>query len=311
MTNKYEFPTSTLIAVNGVELEIFEAGQQNYGRPIVLCHGWPEHAFSWRHQVTPLVEAGYHVIIPNQRGYGESSCPKEVTKYDIEHLTGDLVALLDYYQYEKAIFMGHDWGASVVWSMALLHPKRVHKMINLCLPYQIRGEKPWIDFMEEFFGDNYYFVHFNKQPGVADAILDENASQFLHNLYRKNVPSQAPGEGMEMINLAKATKPLGEPVMSDDELAVYIKAFNKNGFTPSINWYRNLNRNWHLLAEVSPILHQPTLMVYGEKDIIPPLPNIKDFVPNIDIKSLNVGHWIQEEKSVELNQVILEWLENE
>ncbi|MEY9975695.1 alpha/beta fold hydrolase [Lysinibacillus sp. RC79] len=309
MTNNYEFPTPTLISGNGVELEVFEAGQKNGGQPIVLCHGWPEHAFSWRHQVTPLVEAGYHVIIPNQRGYGESSCPKEVTKYDIEHLTGDLVALLDHYQYKDAIFMGHDWGASVVWSMALLHPERVNKMINLCLPYQVRGERPWIDFMEEAFGDDYYFVHFNKQPGVADAVLDENAAQFLRNLYRKNVPSQGSVEGMEMINLAKATQPLGEPVMSDDDLSVYITAFNKTGFTPSINWYRNLNRNWHLLGGASPILHQPTLMIYGEKDIIPPLPNIKDFVPNIDIKSLNTGHWIQEERPEELNQMILEWLE--
>ncbi|MGE6600756.1 alpha/beta fold hydrolase [Lysinibacillus fusiformis] len=309
MTNNYEFPTPTLISGNGVELEVFEAGQKNGGQPIVLCHGWPEHAFSWRHQVTPLVEAGYHVIIPNQRGYGKSSCPKEVTKYDIEHLTGDLVALLDHYQYKDAIFMGHDWGASVVWSMALLHPERVNKMINLCLPYQVRGERPWIDFMEEAFGDDYYFVHFNKQPGVADAVLDENAAQFLRNLYRKNVPSQGSVEGMEMINLAKATQPLGEPVMSDDDLSVYITAFNKTGFTPSINWYRNLNRNWGLLGDVSPILHQPTLMIYGEKDIIPPLPNIKDFVPNIDIKSLNTGHWIQEERPEELNQMILEWLE--
>lgn len=309
MTNNYEFPTPTLISGNGVELEVFEAGQKNGGQPIVLCHGWPEHAFSWRHQVTPLVEAGYHVIMPNQRGYGESSCPKEVTKYDIEHLTSDLVALLDHYQYKDAIFMGHDWGASVVWSMALLHPERVNKMINLCLPYQVRGERPWIDFMEEAFGDDYYFVHFNKQPGVADAVLDENAAQFLRNLYRKNVPSQGSVEGMEMINLAKATQPLGEPVMSDDDLSVYITAFNKTGFTPSINWYRNLNHNWHLLGEVSPILHQPTLMIYGEKDIIPPLPNIKDFVPNIDIKSLNTGHWIQEERPEELNQMILEWLE--
>jgi len=309
MTNNYEFPTPTLISGNGVELEVFEAGQKNGGQPIVLCHGWPEHAFSWRHQVTPLVEAGYHVIIPNQRGYGKSSCPKEVTKYDIEHLTGDLVALLDHYQYKDAIFMGHDWGASVVWSMALLHPERVNKMINLCLPYQVRGERPWIDFMEEAFGDDYYFVHFNKQPGVADAVLDENAAQFLRNLYRKNVPSQGSVEGMEMINLAKATQPLGEPVMSDDDLSVYITAFNKTGFTPSINWYRNLNRNWDLLGDASPILHQPTLMIYGEKDIIPPLPNIKDFVPNIDIKSLNTGHWIQEERPEELNQMILEWLE--
>lgn len=308
MNTNFEFPTPTLISVNGIELEVFEAGQGMGRQPIVLCHGWPEHAYSWRYQVTPLVEAGYHVIIPNQRGYGNSSCPKEVTKYDIEHLTGDLVGLLDHYQYENAIFVGHDWGASVVWNMAMLHPERVSKIINLCLPYQVRGEKPWIDFLEEIFGEDYYFVHFNKKPGVADSILDDNAAQFLTNLYRKNIPAQAPSQGMEMINLANSTQALGEAVMSDKDLAVYLNGFKQTGFTPSINWYRNLNRNWHLLAEVSPIIHQPTLMIYGEKDIIPPLPNIQDFVPNIDVESLDAGHWIQEERPEELNQMILNWL---
>ncbi|GEK31843.1 epoxide hydrolase [Kurthia zopfii] len=308
MNINFEFPTPTLISVNVIELEVFEAGQGVGRQPIILCHGWPEHAYSWRYQVTPLVEAGYHVIIPNQRGYGNSTCPKEVTKYDIEHLTGDLVELLDYYQYENAIFVGHDWGASVVWNMAMLHPERVSKIINLCLPYQVRGEKPWIDFLEEIFGEDYYFVHFNKKPGVADAILDDNAAQFLTNLYRKNIPAQAPSQGMEMINLANSTQALGEAVMSDKDLAVYLNGFKQTGFTPSINWYRNLNRNWHLLAEVSPIIHQPTLMVYGEKDIIPPLPNIQDFVPNIDIESLDAGHWIQEERPEELNKMILNWL---
>lgn len=308
MTNTIKLPKPTLISVNDVTLEVFESGQENKGNPIILCHGWPEHAFSWRYQVEPLVKAGYHVIVPNQRGYGNSTCPEEVTKYDIEHLTGDLVALLDHYEYEKAIFMGHDWGASVVWSMSLLHPERVDKMINLCLPYQVRGEKPWIEFMEEFLGEDYYFVHFNKQPGVADEILDENAVQFMQNLYRKNVPAQAPGEGMEMINLAKSSVALGEAVMSDEDLSVYISGFQKNGFTPSINWYRNLDRNWHLLGEVSPIVEQKTLMVYGEKDVIPPLPNIKDFVPNIDVKSLDAGHWVQEERPEELNEMILNWL---
>lgn len=308
MNINFEFPTPTLISVNGIELEVFEAGQGVGRQPIILCHGWPEHAYSWRYQVTPLVEAGYHVIIPNQRGYGNSSCPKEVTKYDIEHLTGDLVGLLDHYQYENAILVGHDWGASVVWNMAMLHPERVSKIINLCLPYQVRGEKPWIDFLEEIFGEDYYFVHFNKKPGVADAILDDNAKQFLTNLYRKNIPAQAPSQGMEMINLANSTQVLGEVVMSDKDLAVYLNGFKQTGFTPSINWYRNLNRNRHLLAEVSPIIYQPTLMIYGEKDFIPPLPNIQDFVPNIDVESLDAGHWIQEERPEELNQMILNWL---
>jgi len=109
MSNIINFPESMLIAVNGIELEVFEAGQENIGKPIVLCHGWPEHAFTWRHQIPVLVAAGYHVIVPNQRGYGRSSQPSEVTVYDIENLSGDLVALLDHYGYKDATFIGHDW----------------------------------------------------------------------------------------------------------------------------------------------------------------------------------------------------------
>ena len=121
--NSIEFPKSTMISVNGIELEVFEAGKENKGKPIILCHGFPENAFSWRFQIPELVKAGYHVIVPNQRGYGKSSCPTEITAYGIEHLTGDLVALLDHYGYEKATFIGHDWGANIVWSLALLHPE--------------------------------------------------------------------------------------------------------------------------------------------------------------------------------------------
>ncbi len=303
------FPSPTLISVNGVELEVFEAGQQNQGKPIVLCHGWPEHAFTWRHQVLVLVEAGYHVIIPNQRGYGSSSHPEEVTDYDIEHLTGDLTALLDHYGYEDAIFVGHDWGAMVVWGLTLLHPGRVKGVITLALPYQVRGERPWIEMMEEFLGSDYYFVHFNRQPGVADAILNENASQFLRNIFRKNVPQKAPEPGMAMINLAKAKEPLGDPIMSDEELDVFISSFESTGFTGSINWYRNLDRNWHLLANADPIIQQPALMIYGDRDVIPKFEGLSEFVPHVDEVSLDCGHWIQQEKPEETNRAILQWLE--
>ncbi|MDX8363231.1 MULTISPECIES: alpha/beta hydrolase [Bacillaceae] len=309
MINKTDFPKPTLISVNGVELEVFEAGRQNIGKPIVLCHGWPEHAFSWRHQVPALVAAGYHVIIPNQRGYGNSSRPSEVTDYDIEHLSGDLIALLDHYEYEDATFVGHDWGAMVVWGLTLLHPNRVNKVVNLSLPYQERGERPWIEFMEEVLGDDYYFVHFNRQPGVADAILEENTFQFLRNIYRKNEPPRAPQPGMAMINLARAENPLGEPIMSDSELAVFISAFKSTGFTASINWYRNLDRNWRILADVNPIIQQPALMIYGDRDVIPKSKKLTEFVPNVEVVNLDCGHWIQQEKPNETNQVILKWLE--
>lgn len=307
--NPIEFPSPTLISIKGIVLEVFEAGQQNSDKRIVLCHGFPEHAFSWRYQIPELVKAGYHVIVPNQRGYGKSSCPTEVTAYDIEHLTGDLVALLDYYGYKDAVFIGHDWGANVVWNLALLHPERVKKVINLALPYQERGKKPWIEFMEEVFGGDFYFVHFNRQPGVADAIMDENIPQFLRNMFRKNVPLVLPEPGMWMINLARAKKVLGDPIMNEGELDVLISAFESSKFTGSINWYRNLDRNWHLLANVNPIIQQPALMIYGNRDMIPKFERLSEFVPNVEEVSLDCGHWIQQELPDETNQVILKWLE--
>lgn len=163
--------------------------------------------------------------------------------------------------------------------------------------------------METVFGDDFYFVHFNKQPGVADAILETHTAQFIRNLFRKNVPLAPPEPGMLLINLAKAKKPLGEPIMSEDELSVFIAAFETSGFTGSINWYRNLDRNWHFMADVTPKIHHPTLMIYGDRDMIPKSNTLKDFAPNLDVVSLDCGHWIQQEKPEETNQAILNWLE--
>ncbi len=256
-----------------------------------------------------LAAAGYHVIAPNQRGYGNSSRPTEVTSYDIEHLSGDLVALLDHSGYEDATFVGHDWGAMVVWGLTLLHPHRVNAVINLSLPYQERGERPWIEFMEEILGGDFYFVHFNRQPGVADAVLDENTFRFLRNLYRKNEPLGEPGTGMAIINLANAETPLGEPLMSDSELAVFVSAFETSGFTGSINWYRNLDRNWRLLANVNPIIQQPALMIYGDRDAVQRSARLAECVPNVEVVNLDCGHWIQQEKPEETNEAILKWLD--
>lgn len=305
---EFNFQKSTLIPVNGIQLEVFEAGQKNAEKPIILCHGWPEHAFSWRYQIPTLVDAGYHVIIPNQRGYGNSSIPKEVTDYDIEHLAGDLVSLLDHYGYKDAIFVGHDWGAMVTWWLALLHPTRVKGIIALAVPYQVRGDRPWIEWMEEILGSDYYFVHFNRQPGVADKILDKNTTQFFRNLFRKNVPHNTPEPGMAMINLAKSKNPQGEPVMGEGELAIFASSFKSTGFTGSINWYRNLDRNWYQLANKNPIINQPALMIYGDQDVIPKFEGLSAFVPQVEEVSLDCGHWIQQEKPADTNQTILAWL---
>jgi pimeloyl-ACP methyl ester carboxylesterase len=308
MFNPADFPEPELISVNGVELEVFETGTENRGNPIVLCHGWPEHAFSWRFLMPVLAGAGFHVIAPNQRGYGNSSQPEEVTAYDIAHLTGDMAALLDHYGYDNADFIGHDWGANVVWGLALLHPRRVNRIIALSLPYQERGTVPWLDMIEGFFGPDHYMVHFNRRPGEADVVLDENRYRFLSNLFRRNVTPIPPEPGMAMINLAQAECAAGEPLMSDSELSVFDSAFSVSGFTGSINWYRNLNRNWHLLGTVDPIIQHRALMIYGERDVIPPSLNLADFVPNVSVVNIDAGHCIQQEKPAETAEVVLDWL---
>ena len=135
-----QLPDPVRIPTNDIELEVFEQGA---GAPVVLCHGWPEHAYSWRHQMSPLAEAGYHVIVPNQRGYGHSSRPQKVTDYDITHLAADLTGLLDHFGYDRAVFCGHDWGAIAVWNLAMLHPDRVAGVINLSVPLLRRGPTDW------------------------------------------------------------------------------------------------------------------------------------------------------------------------
>ena len=111
-----------IVSHDGVELAVLDAGE---GFPVVLAHGFPELAYSWRHQISALAAAGNRVLAPDQRGYGRSTRPDAIEDYDILHLTGDLLALLDDIGEDRAVFVGHDWGAMVVWQLALLAPERV------------------------------------------------------------------------------------------------------------------------------------------------------------------------------------------
>ena len=178
------------------------------------------------------------------------------------------------------------------------------------MPYMERGDQPWVESMDQVLGADYYFVHFNRHPGVADAVLDDNTQRFLHNLYRKNVPFTAPEPGNTMVNLARAEEPLGDPILSDEELTYLVDAYESSGFTGGINWYRNVDRNWHLLAEVDPIIHQPALMIYGSHDLVPQNERMVQFVPNVDVVELDCGHWIADELPDETNTVILRWLDD-
>jgi len=308
------FPPAQMIDVNGVTLEVFSAGAPSGStprKPLVLCHGWPEHAFSWRHQINVLVDAGYHVIAPNQRGYGNSSVPSEVTDYDIHHLTSDLAALLDHYGYDDAVFVGHDWGAIIVWNMALLQPHRVQGVINLSVPFMERGTSEWVGFWEKMLGGDFYIVHFNRQPGVADAVFAANSKQFLTNLYRTEQWLDAPqdlGPGMNMINMAQTSETRGKLIMSEAELQVFVDAFATSTYTGGLNWYRNFTRNWETTSEIEQKVQQQALMIYGQHDMVPPAANLADFVPNVEVATLDCGHWIQQEKPEETNRLMLNWL---
>lgn len=304
----HPLPPPELIECNGITLEVFSEGS---GKPLLLCHGWPEHAYSWRHQWRALVDAGYQVIAPNQRGYGQSSCPQPVEAYDISHLTGDLTALLQHFGHKNALIVGHDWGAIVAWNMALLHPTRVSGLLNFSVPLMVRGPKDWISFWEEKLGPDFYMVHFNRQPGVADKVFDDNAEQFLRNLYRSESLRRQPlnlGPGMALINLALAEQLPGEPIMQNNELRVFLEAFQRNGFTPGLNWYRNMTRNWEILADAPTQVNCPALMVYGEHDMVPQLPNLADYVPNLQTATLDCGHWIMQEMPEQSTKIMLDWL---
>jgi len=302
------FDKPDYIATNGIRLAVYTQGT---GKPVVMCHGFPELAFSWRHQLQPLADAGYHVLIPDQRGYGRSEKPAAVEAYDIVELTGDLVGLLDHYGYHDAVFVGHDWGAIVVWGMALLHPDRVAGVINLSVPFMERGATEWVEFWEKMLGGDFYIVHFNRQPGVADAAFARNPKNLLRNLYRTdqwNSPPRDAKPGMAMINLVEEKNPSGRLLMSEADLDVFAQAFTAGGFTGPINWYRNFTRNWHTLGRVRQQVDCPALMIHGRYDIVPASDRIKAFVPHVEVATLECGHWIQQEKPVETNALMLNWL---
>jgi pimeloyl-ACP methyl ester carboxylesterase len=302
------FERPDYIQTNGIRMAVYGGGD---GPPLVLCHGFPELAFSWRHQLDPLIKAGYRVLIPDQRGYGATDKPTAVTDYDIDHLTADLTGLLDHYGFERAVFIGHDWGAIVVWNMALLHPQRVAGVINLSVPFMQRGDREWVEFWESHLGSDFYIVHFNRQPGVADTAFARDPKNLLRNLYRTEFwhePPRPPQPGMAMINLVDDERAPGRLMMSEQELDVFANAFSKGGFTGPINWYRNFTRNWHRLADVRQRVDVPALMIHGRYDMVRPFDRIQEFVPNVELATLDCGHWIQQERPAETNQLMIDWL---
>jgi microsomal epoxide hydrolase len=301
-----------------VSLSVHHAGR---GPAVVLCHGFPELAYSYRHQLPALVAAGFQVIVPDQRGYGGSDRPVEISAYDIHHLTGDLVALLDALGIEKAIFVGHDWGGLVVWQMPLLHPGRTAGVVGINTPFLPRGPVAPTQLMRALVGgedDKMYILWFQK-PGVAEATMNTRVRLVFERLMRSAIPFDqlttvnAAGDMNPFPRLAELPE-IGEPILRPDELDHYVRVFESTGFGGGINWYRNMDRNWETTPQLAGAkVAVPALMVTAEWDpVLRPqmTAGMQEFVPDLETLMIEkCGHWTQQEKPEELNRVMTRWLQ--
>jgi pimeloyl-ACP methyl ester carboxylesterase len=288
------------IATNGIELHLLEEGE---GPLVVLCHGFPELAFSWRHQLPALTSAGYRVAAPDLRGYGRSSTPAEVDAYDVVSLCGDLSGLLDALGEQDAIFVGHDWGASLVWQIATLHPERVRAVAGLSVPFVPRAPAPPLPIMRRHLGEDFYIVWF-QQPGVADAALASDVRRTL-TTSRQWTAAWA----------AEERPPPRRPAwLSEQELEVYVDSFTRTGFTGGLNWYRNIDRNWELTASIAERrVEQPAMFLTGELDPVRgfmPAEGMRGWVSDLraDIVVPGAGHWVQQQEPQAVNAALLQFL---
>jgi pimeloyl-ACP methyl ester carboxylesterase len=323
-----EMPPLQFAKVNGIRMGYYDAGPMSDTPPVVLCHGWPEMAFSWRHQIKALAAAGIRVIAPDQRGYGATSRPDAVEDYSIEHLTGDLVALLDHLKIDKAIFVGHDWGGFIVWQMPLRHRDRVAGVVGVNTPHTDRAPVDPLQIYKKRFGETMYIVQFQDPAREPDRLFGENVDKTFDMFMRKPMPRKHANVGdtptggigaSSKTNLAFPQMVAGydpekdprQKILSDEEKKVFVDAFQESGFTGGINWYRNMSANWLRAEGLDHTVRVPSLMIMAENDAVLP-PSSADGMENIvpDLEKYLVkdsGHWTQQEKPDEVSQVLIDW----
>ncbi len=309
-----------MLPLNGIDMAVWDTHTPSEMPPVVLCHGYPELAFSWRHQLVGLPQAGIRAIAPDLRGYGLTSAPDAIEAYDLDTLTGDLAALLDAKGIEKAVFCGHDWGGLIVWAMATRRPDRVAGVIGVNTPYTKRPPIDPIALYEQRFGPDHYIIFFQK-PGAMEAILEEDVDKTFRFYMRRSsvtpLEFDARPEGkrnhafqlaLQSFDKSKATHPL----LTAAEHQVYVDTFTRTGFRGGINWYRNFTRNWLDSADIPDLVVQPSLMIMAENDVVLP-PSAADgmekYVPDLDRVLIHgCGHWTQQEKPDETNSAIADWM---
>jgi len=304
-----------------ITLSVHDAGS---GPAIVLCHGFPELAYSWRHQLEPLVAAGFRVIVPDQRGYGASDRPEPVRAYDIHHLTSDLAGILDVLGIERAVFAGHDWGGFVVWAMPFLHADRVAGVIGVNTPYTPRTAIPPVQLFRALVGgrsERMYIAWF-QEPGVAEGVLDRQPRLVFEKLMRRGVDEKTmqqrvladpAGPDLNPFRRLAELETLGEALLTPEELETYAATFTRTGFRGGIHWYRNFDRNWETAPEIGVAkVERPCLMVTAEWDwaLRPELAaGMPALCPDLEQQQIaRCGHWTQQEKPDELNAILVDWL---
>jgi pimeloyl-ACP methyl ester carboxylesterase len=323
-------PIERMVKTNGISLNVVEQGQ---GPLVLLCHGFPESSYSWRHQINALAAAGFRAVAADMRGYGKSDRPEAIDQYTILHLVGDVVGLLDAFETPRAVVVGHDWGATIAWQAARLRPDRFRAVVSLSVPYRPRSPANPTSLMPQTADAQFYQLYF-QAPGVAEAEFEKDPRLTLRaNLFGGS------GEGVTAIRAMNAASgkppsvgmvprsggmlPSGVQVplpswLSEADLEVYAAQFARCRFRGPLNYYRNVDRNWELMAAFEGVgVAVPALYIAGDHDLVVAFPgaaehiaNMKQHVPLLrDIQMLpGCGHWTQQERPAEVSAAIIEFL---
>jgi len=310
-------------AINGLSLHYATLGS---GPVVLLCHGFPDLWYSWRRQMTALADAGYRVIAPDMRGFGDSGAPSDPEAYTALHAVGDMVGLLDHLAIERCVIVGHDWGATIAWAAAQFRPDRFIGVVGLAVPFSPRGPASLPAMLRATAPPSFYMLYF-LEPGRAERELDANPRTFLRRLFYSNSGSMPLGAEPNMVtgkggtlteSLAEPTGPI--PWLTEEELDVYVAAYERVGFRGALNTYRSLHRTWELTAAwMHAPITVPLLFVCGSRDIVLRFPGMTEAIerlPHTAPKSSppliipGVGHWVHQEAADRVNVALLQFLES-